>query len=390
MKRKVIIPILLVAVLGFVAWRFLWRKGADPNRIQLHGNIELTETDLSFKVPGRLVELLVDEGAAVKKGDLLARLDKTELERTREREEAGKQMASSALVQLRTGIDYQSETIAGDIELKRADLRQAEARLAELVNGSRPEEVQQAWAAEQEAKTQHDVAQRDWERAQRLYKNEDISTAQYDQYRTKAEATSMSLKRAQETLALVKAGPRKEQIDGARAQVDRAKASLRLAEANKLDLRRRREEVPARQADIARSDAQLAVYDTQLRDRTLLSPTDGVILTKSAELGEVLAAGAAVITLGDIDKPWVRAYINETDLGRVKLGMPVDVRTDSFKDKIYKGKITFIASQAEFTPKTIQTQEERVKLVYRVKIEVENPQRELKLNMPVDAEIRLQ
>lgn len=390
MRRKIIIAFVLVAALGLAAWRFFFRGGSDPNRMVLHGNIEMTETDLSFKVPGRLVELLVDEGAAVKKGDVIARLDRTELERNRDREVAARTMASSALTQLRTGIDYQSETIAGDIELKRADLRQAEARLTELLNGARREEIQQAWAAEQEAKAQRDVAQRDWERAQRLYKNEDISTAQYDQFRMKADATAMTLKRAEESLALVKAGPRHEQIDAARAQVDRAKAALRLSEANKLDLQRRREEVPARRADISRSDAQLAVYDTQLRDRTLIAPTDGVILTKSAELGEVLAAGAAVVTLGDLDRPWVRAYVPESDLGRVKLDMPVEVRTDSFKDKKYNGKITFISSQAEFTPKTIQTQEERVKLVYRIKIEVENPQRELKLNMPVDAEIRLQ
>ncbi|MCC7156328.1 MAG: efflux RND transporter periplasmic adaptor subunit [Bryobacterales bacterium] len=390
MRRKIIIPILLAAALGAAAWRYFFHNGADPNRMLLHGNIELTETDLSFKVPGRLVELLVDEGANVTKGGILARLDRTELERSRDREVASKIIAASALVQLRTGIDYQSETIAGDMDLKRADLRQADARLAELLNGSRPEEIQQAWAGWQEAKAQHDVAQRDWERAQRLYKSEDISTAQHDQFRMKAEATAMTLKRAQETLTLAQAGPRKEQIEAARAQVDRAKAALRLSEVNKLDLKRRREEVPAREADIVRSEAQLAVYDTQLRDRTLIAPTDGVILTKSAELGEVLAAGAAVVTLGDIDKPWVRAYVAESELGRVKLGMPVEVRTDSFKNKTYKGRVTFIASEAEFTPKTIQTQEERVKLVYRIKIEVENPHRELKLNMPVDAEIQLQ
>jgi len=389
-RRKIIIPILLAAALGAAAWRYFFHNGADPNRMLLHGNIELTETDLSFKVPGRLVELLVDEGANVTKGGILARLDRTELERSRDREVASKIIAASALVQLRTGIDYQSETIAGDMDLKRADLRQADARLAELLNGSRPEEIQQAWAGWQEAKAQHDVAQRDWERAQRLYKSEDISTAQHDQFRMKAEATAMTLKRAQETLTLAQAGPRKEQIEAARAQVDRAKAALRLSEVNKLDLKRRREEVPAREADIVRSEAQLAVYDTQLRDRTLIAPTDGVILTKSAELGEVLAAGAAVVTLGDIDKPWVRAYVAESELGRVKLGMPVEVRTDSFKNKTYKGRVTFIASEAEFTPKTIQTQEERVKLVYRIKIEVENPHRELKLNMPVDAEIQLQ
>ncbi len=117
------------------------------------------------------------------------------------------------------------------------------------------------------------------------------------------------------------------------------------------------------------------------------TPIDGVVLVKSAEPGEVLAAGTTVVTIGDLDHPWLRAYINETDLGRVKLGQKVKLTTDSFPGKIYDGVLSFIASDAEFTPKQIQTKEERVKLVYRIKIDVDNRSHELKNNMPVDAEI---
>jgi HlyD family secretion protein len=114
------------------------------------------------------------------------------------------------------------------------------------------------------------------------------------------------------------------------------------------------------------------------------------VLVKSADVGEVLAPGTTVVTVGDIDHPWLRGYINETDLGKVRIGSPVKVTSDSYKGKVYNGKVSFISSQAEFTPKQIQTQQERVKLVYRIKIDVENPGRELKSNMPVDAEIMLQ
>src|SRR5262249_13365323 len=111
---------------------------------------------------------------------------------------------------------------------------------------------------------------------------------------------------------------------------------------------------------------------------------------KAAAVGEVVAPGTTVVTIGDIDRPWLRTYVPETQLGRVKIGQPVHITTDSYPGKVYNGKITFIASEAEFTPKQIQTPQERVKLVYRIKIDVENPNRELKLNMPVDAEIALQ
>ena len=120
-----------------------------------------------------------------------------------------------------------------------------------------------------------------------------------------------------------------------------------------------------------------------------MSPIDGVVLVKSAEPGEVIAAGTTIVRIGDVDHPWLRAYVGETDLGRVKLGTPVNLTTDSYPGKAYHGTVSFIASEAEFTPKQIQTKEERVKLVYRIKVDVENSSHELKNNMPVDAEIPL-
>ena len=126
-----------------------------------------------------------------------------------------------------------------------------------------------------------------------------------------------------------------------------------------------------------------------MEDTTVSSPIDGVVMVKSAEAGEIVAAGAVIATIGDLRRPWLRAYVAERDLGRVKLGADVKLTTDSYPGKVYHGKITFIASEAEFTPKQIQTPDERVKLVYRIKIDVDNPQQELKANMPVDAEIVL-
>jgi HlyD family secretion protein len=171
--------------------------------------------------------------------------------------------------------------------------------------------------------------------------------------------------------------------------VARAEAAVRVSEANRLELKRREEDLVARRADISRARAQVAITDTQINDTVVMSPVDGVVLVKSAEVGEVLAAGTTVVTIGDIDHLWLRAYINETDLGRVKLGQSANLTTDSFPGKTYPGRISFIASEAEFTPKQIQTREERVKLVYRIKIDVNNPSHELKLNMPVDAEIQI-
>ena len=163
-----------------------------------------------------------------------------------------------------------------------------------------------------------------------------------------------------------------------------------MAESNALEIKRLEQALPLRRAEVARAEANLALIKSQLADSVAVSPIDGVVLSKAADVGEVLAAGTTVVTIGDIDHPWLRAYINETDLGRLKLGTKAKITTDSYPGKEYDGRVSFIASEAEFTPKQIQTQEERVKLVYRFKIEVENPQHELKSNMPADAVISLE
>jgi len=370
---------------------FLWRpwKGKERRVVRVSGNIELTEVDLAFKSAGRLASLAVAEGDLVKKGQLIAVLDREEIGYRRDSSEEALRSTESRLSQLHTAIAYQSEQIEGQVARSRAEVAQAEAALQELLNGSRQQEIEAARAAEERAASEYSRAQKDWERAQVLYKDEDISTAQFDDFRTRFEAAQAQLTQAKEQRNLVQEGPRKETVQAARAQLERAKANLRLAEASRLELKRMQQEQLARQADVRQATAQLGVSDTQLRDTQILAPMDGVILVKSAEPGEVLAAGSTVVTLGNLARPWLRAYINERDLGRVKLGSQVKVTTDSFPGKTYAGRVAFIASEAEFTPKQIQTQEERIKLVYRVKIDLENSAGELKSNMPADGEIPL-
>lgn len=390
MKKKIIIPVVLIAGLGItVAILFRDIEREDGNRLLVSGNIELTEVNIAFKTAGRLMERTVDEGDAVKKGMLVARLDRDQLLSQRERERAGLVAAEAQLKQSQTAVEWQRATLAADLQQRRADLNATEAKLRELKNGSRPQEIQEAQAMVEAAASEHDRAKSDWERVQPLYKNDDISTSQYNQYRMRFESAQAALKQAKERAALVQAGPRTEVIEAAGAQYERASASLRVGEANRLELTRKEEEVKTRRAEIERARAQVALIDSQLEDTLATSPVEGVVLVKSADVGEILAPGTTVVTVGDIDHPWLRAYVNERDLGKVKLGSKVKVTTDSFPGKAYWGRVTFISSQAEFTPKQIQTNEERVKLVYRIKIEVANPQHELKSNMPADAEILL-
>ena len=389
MKKRILILIVALLLAGAAVYAFRSAKKQPDNRLVVSGNIELNEVNIAFKTAGRLIERTVDEGADVKKGQILARLDRDQLQAQRERETAGLASSESQLTQARTALEWQKATLSADLDSRRADLAGAEARLAELRNGARPQEKLDAKAAVDAAAAEVERARKDWERAQTLYKNDDISTAQFDQYRSRAENAEAVLKQVKEREALVLAGPRSEQIRAQEAVVERARAAVKMSEANAIEVRRRTEELTTRAAEIGRSRANIALIETQLSDTVAVSPVDGVVLLKSADPGEIIAPGTSVLTIGDIDHPWVRAYVNEPDRQKVRLGQDVKVTTD-LPGKVFRGKVTFIASQAEFTPKQIQTQQERVKLVYRIKIEVENPGRELKSNMPVDAEIVLE
>lgn len=386
MKRVLPLVILAAALGGGFYW---WRSThvAADGRILLSGNLELKQYEISFKTAGRLVELTTDEGAPVKKGALLARIDPQQVEQTRDREQAAVRVAETQLAQTGAAVEYQKAASEGEIALRRAEVAQAQAVLRQLESGSRPQEKRSSQAAVEDLRVQLKMASADWERAQKLYKNDDISTAQYEQWRTRQESLTAALRQAEQRQAIVEEGPRVEEIEAARANVARAQAALRLAEASRISIRQREQEALTRRAEIERARLNVQVIETQLSDTRVVAPADGVVMVKSTELGDVVAAGTSLLTIGDLDHPWLRGYVSETQLGRVKLGQRVKITTDSYPGKIYEGRVSFIAPEAEFTPKQIQTKEERVKLVYRIKVDVNNTARELKANMPVDAEI---
>jgi len=388
--KKAIRIILILAVVGGGGWYWYSQRMKGPGDVlPVSGNLELTLVDISFKIAGRMTERLVDEGDRVKAGQLIARLDPVELQRQFTRDRASISSAQSAYDQLVTSVAYQRATLEADIAARKADQAAAQARLDALVNGSRPQDVMQAEAAVNDAKAQLEFARLDWDRMQTLFKNEDVSKQQFDQARTKFESAQQVVRQAEERYSLVKEGPRQEDIAAARAEVAKATAAVATAEANRLELQRKEQELVARKAEIEKARAQAGVSEAQVDNTVVATPIDGIVLVKSAEPGEVLAAGTSIVTIGDLEHPWLRAYVSETDLGRVKIGQKVKLSTDSYPGKVYPGRVSFIASEAEFTPKQIQTKEERVKLVYRIKIDVDNTSHELKNNMPVDAEIEL-
>jgi len=374
-KRRlmVLLPaILLVAVLAYL----VLGRSNDGWVIHVSGNIEVTDAEVSFKIPGRVEARLVDEGEMVRAGQTIARLDSAELAQEVAARRAEVQAARAALAELEAGSRPE------EIAQAEASAQQAKARLDEMLAGSRPEELSAAEAVLRRAKAEAARARLDAERYEGLYKKEIVSAQQYDLARTGYETALARQREAEEQYKLVKEGPRKEQIEQARAAWLQAQERFVLVKKGP-----RRETIEQARARLQQAKEALAVAETRLGYATLTSPLAGVVLSKNVEPGEFVAAGTPIVTVGDLENVWLRAYINETDLGRVKVGQRVRVTTDTYPDKRYEGRVSFIASQAEFTPKSVQTEKERVKLVYRVKVDIRNPNMELKPGMPADAEI---
>lgn len=376
-KRLLVIPLLVAAVAG---WYVFSRNGSGNGQgaVRISGNIEVTDVETSFKLAGWMESRLVSEGEFVQAQQPVARLDSEDLEREvamREAEVAG---VGAKLAELEAGSRPE------EIARAEAAVAVAQARLDELLAGSRTQEIEAARASVQRAEAENTRADVDYARQQQLYEQDVISARERDNALAAHGSTKAILSEAQERLRLVKEGPRQEQIAQARAALGEAQAWHEQVLAGP-----RAETIEQARAELMRAEESLRLAQTRLSYAAIAAPLSGFVLSDHVEPGEYVTPGAPIVTIGDLERVWLRGYIDETDLGRVKLGQSVAVTTDTYPDKTYEGVLSFMSSEAEFTPKNVQTDKERVKLVYRVKIDIPNPDFELKPGMPADAEIRL-
>ena len=311
---RVLLPLLALVLSGC---------NGDRNSKVIHasGHVEATEVRLAAKVGGRLLELPLREGDRVKAGQLVARLDTTDAE--------------------------------NDLARARAELASADAQLRLLVAGSRKEDIRQASEQLAGSQAELDAATRDLVRLEGLAERGTATVKARDDARTRRDVAARSVDAMTAVLDRLRAGPRPEEIDAARAKKSVA-------------------------------EAVVATIEQRMVDATVPSPRDGVITSRAAEPGELLLPGALLEVLTDIDHPWLEAYVDEPSLADIKLGDTVTVRVDGREGSL-AGKVSFISSVAEFTPKNVQTPEERAKLVFKVKVSLDNPDGILKPGMPADA-----
>jgi HlyD family secretion protein len=388
-RLRILLPILLAVIGGIVIFNFI-NHSDDASSLRFSGNIEVTEAQMSFRIPGRLEKRLIEEGDTVKADQLLASLEKSDQKIAVDQAKANLAYAEAVLRELEAGSRKE------DIDRAEAKVMQAQHTLTELQNGTRIQEIESAradldsaGAAEQSAIVRLKQAKTDYGRYTSLYKENSISKNVLETYQNLFITAENEVKEAgarttaaSQRLELLKAGPRIEQIHRAEAALQQAEAEYALIKAGP-----RKESIDQARAKQRIATETLNQAEQQFIYTELFAPMDAVVLSTAAEEGEFLNPASPVLTLGRIDKPWLRAYIHETDLGRIKLGRQVEVTTDTYPGKVYSGKVSYISSQAEFTPKIVQTFEERVKLMYRIKVLLDNPDNELKPGMPADGRI---
>ena len=386
MKRKKAFPALFLLLVAAAAAYYLYARqaGSSASEIRTSGHVEVTEVDMSFRLPGHVAQLFVDEGSRVKQGDILAELDRETLKARLEQAQAQVRELETRQTSLELSIQLKEDVVEADIKRAQAGKSAAFARYQSLKTGSREQEIAEAAAARDRAKYEWGNRQRDAERMKELYEARIISASQYDAAITAAEAAKAAFDAAEEQYKLVKAGPRQELVREGQANLAGSDAALVAAEAARREVARMKLDLKALQAQTDQARAQLIMAEEDLRKSRLYAPFDGFVTVKDVEEQEYVQAGTPVLTLAQLDEVWVKTYVPETQLGKVRLGQTGEVISDTFPGKRYSGRVTFISPEAEFTPKNVQTKEERVKLVYRIKVTLENPHQELKPGMPVD------
>lgn len=327
MKKLLSVILILLIGAAIFAWYKFQPQTSDSSTLTLYGNIDIREAQLTFNASEHVDRILVEEGAHVKQGQLLAILHQ--------------------------------ELLKSQVAQAQAQAEAKQQQLAKLKAGSRPEEIDKARAELEAAQARAKAAHDTWQRLQSLISKKLASREEVETARSNANAAQAQVEAARAALKLLQVGPRKEDIATAIAELKAAEAALQLAQQN-------------------------------LAHAELHAPADGIIRTRILEPGDMASPLKPALTLAFADPVWVRAWLPETLLGKVKPGMPANIRTDSYPGKTYQGWVGYISPTAEFTPKNVETPELRTRLVYQIRIFSCNPDEELRLGMPATVDIDLQ
>jgi len=335
-KKRIIFIVFIALLIGVGLFVYIGQTKTQKSELYYSGTIEATQANLAFQVSGRIQKVLVNEGQAVLRDQTLAELYGEEFQSRLEQARANLDKAIKNQQQMETMLDVYSQTL--------------------------PAEVARANAGVDVARYTLEDARKNWQRYEQLFKKGVASEKERDLIKLNHNTATARLTEGEATLNLARSNLKK--IDAARQDVAAARSQVRAAR------------------------AALEQTEIQMRYVRLKAPISGFITSRNVEPGEVISPSREVLTLSDLSTVDLKIFVDETAIGKVKIGQKVDIRIDTFPDKVYAGHVAFVSPEGEFTPKIIQTKKERVKLVYLVKVSIPNPDYELKSGMPADAWLR--
>ncbi|MRR15033.1 MAG: HlyD family efflux transporter periplasmic adaptor subunit [Deltaproteobacteria bacterium] len=334
-KKKIVIIVFVLLFAGAGVFVYIGQNTKKTNDLFYSGTIETTQAKLSFQAPGRVAEVKVQEGQSVKKNQVIALLDRAEFASRYEQAKANLDRAVKTKQQLMTALQISQRTLPAEVARAQAGVKSARDSLAD--------------------------AEKNYQRYEELFRQGVVTEKERD------------------TLKLG--------FDVAKSRLAESESLLRLAEGNLGRIEAAKDDITTAGAQIDVARAALDQAAIQLGYAELISPQDGVVVSRNIEPGETVNIGREVITVSDLQRVDLKIFVDEAAIGRVKPGQKAAVSVDTFPGKIYEGTVSFVSPEGEFTPKIIQTQKERVKLVYLVKISIANPLYELKAGMPADARL---
>lgn len=333
MKKKIIIIVFITLFIGAGVFVYFGQRNGKQNELFFSGTIETTQANLSFQVPGRIAAVHVREGQAVIKDQIIAQLDRAEYQSRYDQAKASLDRAQQAKRQAEIVLNISKKTLPSEVARAEAGVKSAQDMLAD--------------------------AEKNYLRFEDLFRQGVVTEKERDSLKLSFDVAKSRLKESESLLTLAQGNLTK--IDAARQEIEAAAAQINVARA-------------------AFNQTAIQLDYTQLK-----SPMNGVVTSRNIEPGETVNAGREVLMVSDLSRVDLKIYVDETQIGKVKPGQKVDVNVDTFPGKIFTGFVSFVSPEGEFTPKIIQTRKERVKLVYLVKVSIDNPSHALKAGMPADA-----
>jgi HlyD family secretion protein len=356
-----------VLIIGI--WLRYGRPRLNPG-YEYSGTVETREIQVGSKIGGRVIAVPVEEGDAVKAGQLLVRFECDELRAQHGQAVAAVQQAQADLQRMELGNRPE------EIEQAEAAVRAQQAALEAAENGPRQQEIQQAQADYAAANADAVNAEVNFHRMESLVAKEEIARQQFDDARNKRDSTAERAESARQRWALLQAGTRSEDLRAARARYQQAEAAAVLARKGF-----RKEDIEMARGRLTEAKARVAELDARLREAELRAPADAVLEVVSVRPGDLVSPGQIVMTMLESSQLWVKIYVPETELAHVRLGEGGTVAVDTFPRRTFRGRVAQIAAEAEFLPRNVQTRDDREHQVYGVRVYVDNPEGVLKSGM---------